>query len=219
VRFRLYLAPVPLIMLVREPEALSPPARFAASFTPPERTLSDVLVLVRAASVSDDVVLVAAGRVVVFVWLNVGRVDSLPPKVTLGLVERSFVAVVTRGTPLGMVVRVDGVFFVGESDGFVTLDSVVRSAVIEVRSSASRDNRIRSDVPFRVDLAVLLFEELELRALLNREIESGVVLLEDFTACVVDLLLVLPTLPDDEDRLESTVLVLEFVAIVLFGGL
>ena len=56
---------------------------------------------------------------------------------------------------MGTFVRV-GAFFAGVVGRCVTLDSVVRNAVIEVRSSESRDNWIRSDTPLRVDLEVLL---------------------------------------------------------------
>lgn len=58
-------------------------------------------------------------------------------------------------------------------DPFVTLDSNVRSAVNEVRSSESRDNRTRSEVPLLADPEVMLLErvvEFELRVVLNREL-------------------------------------------------
>jgi len=73
------------------------------------------------------------------------------------------------GTPGVRVV--DVVVVVGCSTVF---DSCVRSAVFEVRSSISRDNRIRSDTPLRVDLEVLMLGPVvlsELRVQLNRELE------------------------------------------------
>lgn len=63
------------------------------------------------------------------------------------------------GTP---GVRVVGVFAVVVGR-FGTLDSNVRSPVFEVRSSESRDNRTRSDNPFRV-------VEFELWVVLNCEL-------------------------------------------------
>ncbi len=75
------------------------------------------------------------------------------------------------GIPVSVVLRF--VRDVPGSDRWGTLDSNVRSDVIEVRSSESRDNRIRSDTPLRVDLDVLMLGRVvvpELRVVLNREL-------------------------------------------------
>jgi len=112
------------------------------------------------------------------------------------------------GTP---GVRIAGVFAVAVGC-FVTLASNVRSPVIEVRSSESRDNRTRSDNPFRV-------VEFGLRVLLNRELAFVVEFLEDFTAWLADSRLVLPAPTDDDSLREKVVLVLNPVAIVLVGRL
>jgi len=160
--------------LLRIPAALSPPARSATSVEPPVRTLSTVLpLLVRIANVSDVVLgagLLVAGRVGVLVWSFLVRVDSLPAKVTVGLVSRSRVLQFIVGTP---GVRVVGVFAVVVGR-FVALDSNVRRSVIAVRSAESRANLTRSEVPLRADLEVAPLErvvEFELRVVLNRELE------------------------------------------------
>jgi len=176
VRFRLSRAIVSPVRLLRIPAALSPLARSAASAEPPVRTLVEVLLLVRWAKVLDvvwGVVLRVAGRVDVLLLSGFVRVVSLPANVTAGLVSRSLVVQRTVGTLVRVVVRVVAAFAVAVGC-FVTLDSNVRSAVIEVRSSESLDNRIRSDTPLRVDLEVLLLGrvvEFELRVVLNRELE------------------------------------------------
>ena len=174
-RFALSRATVLPGKLLRIPAALSPLARSAASVEPPERTLSEVLLLVRRANVSDvvlDAALRVAGRVDVLGLSGVVGVDCLPAKVTVGLVLRSLVVQRMSGMPVRVVVRVVGGFAVVVGC-FVTLESVVRSVVFEVRSSESRDNLTRSEVPLRADIEVMLLErvvEFELRVVLNREL-------------------------------------------------
>ena len=172
-RFRSSRATVLPDRLLRKPAALSPLARSAASVEPPVRTLSTVLpLLVRIANVSDVVLgagLRVAGRVGVMVCSDLVRVDSLPAKVTVGLVSRSRVLHFMVGTP---GVRVVGVF-AGLVDRFETLESEVRSVVFEVRSAESRDNLTRSEVPLRADLEVLLLGrvgDFKLWVVLNREL-------------------------------------------------
>ena len=80
-RFELSRATVLPGKLLRIPAALSPLARSAASVEPPVRTLSEVLLLVRWANVSDtvlDAALRVAGRVDALVFSGVVGVDPLP---------------------------------------------------------------------------------------------------------------------------------------------